>query len=193
MEVRLRPGSKAVEALDRGISGLRSTDDGKALFATITDDMSVYPIVIAGYNITRLLPSPVVVSSFSTARGHAVCLSGNDNKPNDIYALEGKALRQITHQNDALMNELQIAQTEEVSFKSKDGTEVHGLLTYPVGYVKGNQGAFPFAHSRWAERAGSAFIRGRATGLCGEWLCGFGGELSRQLWSRPEIFPFDLC
>jgi hypothetical protein len=72
---------KAFEALDRGISGLRSTDDGKALLATITDDMSAYPIVIAGYNITRLLPSPVVVNGFSTARGHVVCLSGNDNKP----------------------------------------------------------------------------------------------------------------
>src|SRR2546430_10978991 len=34
------------------------------------------------------------------------------------------------------MAELQIAQTEEVSFNSKDGTEVHGLLTYQVGYVK---------------------------------------------------------
>ena len=133
---------KAIEALDRGISGLRSTDNGKALIATITDDMSVYPIVIAGNNMTRLLPSPVVVNSFSTARGHAICLSGNDNKPNEIYALEGKALRQISHQNDALMNELQIAQTEEVSFKSKDGTEVHGLLTYPVGYVKGTKVPF---------------------------------------------------
>ena len=29
--------------------------------------------------------------------------------------------------------------TEEVRFKSKDGTEVHGLLTYPVGYVKGTK------------------------------------------------------
>jgi dipeptidyl aminopeptidase/acylaminoacyl peptidase len=24
-----------------------------------------------------------------------------------------------------------------VEFKSKDGTDIHGLLTYPVGYVKG--------------------------------------------------------
>ena len=128
---------KAIEELDRGVSNLRSTDDGKALVASITDNMSVYPIAIAGFNITRLLPSPVVVSNFSTARGHLVCLSGNDNKPTELYALEGKTLRQITHQNDALVSELQIAQTEEVSFKSKDGTEVHGLLTYPVGYTKG--------------------------------------------------------
>jgi len=34
---------------------------------------------------------------------------------------------QLTHQNDALMAELQLAGTEEVAFKSKDGTDVHGL------------------------------------------------------------------
>src|SRR5207247_5375472 len=32
-----------------------------------------------------------------------------------------------------------IAQTEEVGFKRKDSTEVHGLLTYPAGYVKGTK------------------------------------------------------
>ena len=31
------------------------------------------------------------------------------------------------------------APTEEVNFKSKDGTEVHGLLTKPVGYVAGTK------------------------------------------------------
>jgi len=65
-------------------------------------------------------------------------LSGN-TKPTEVYAMEGKTLRQLTHQNDALMAELEIAQTEEVNFKSKDGTDVHGLLTYPVGYVKGTK------------------------------------------------------
>jgi dipeptidyl aminopeptidase/acylaminoacyl peptidase len=56
--------------------------------------------------------------------------------------MEGKTLRRITHQNDTLMSELQIPETEDVNFKSKDGTEVHGLLTYPVGYVKGTKVPF---------------------------------------------------
>src|SRR5207302_9144745 len=87
--------------------------------------------------VKRLLDPPVVVSSLSIAGGNTVLLSGDDKKSTEIYAMEGKTLRQLTHQNDALMNEIQIAQTEDVSFKSKDGTEVHGLLTYPVGYKKG--------------------------------------------------------
>src|SRR6266571_2674635 len=133
---------KAVEDLDRGVSGLRSSADAKSVIATVTDDRSVYPVSITRTAVTRLLGSPVVVSNLSIAGGHTVLLSGNDTKPTEIYAMEGKKLRQITHQNDALMNELQLGQTEDVNFKSKDGTEVHGVLTYPVGYVKGTKVPF---------------------------------------------------
>src|SRR3989449_4732181 len=130
---------KAVEDLDRGVSGLRFGSEAGSLLALVSDDRSVYPISIARNAIKRLLDPPVVVSSLSIAGSHTVLLSGDDKKPTDIYAMEGKTLRQLTHQNDALLNELQLAETENLSFKSKDGTEVHGLLTYPVGYKKGTR------------------------------------------------------
>jgi dipeptidyl aminopeptidase/acylaminoacyl peptidase len=130
---------KPVEDLDRGVSGLRFDKDVKALVALVADDRSVYPIIVTPDGIMRLLDPPVVVSNVMTSRGHTILLSGNDTKPTEVYAVDDKTLRQLTHQNDALMAELQIAQTEEVSFNSKDGTEVHGLLTYPAGYVKGTK------------------------------------------------------
>ncbi len=133
---------KAVEDLDRGVGGLRFDNDGQSLDATVTDDRSVYPIRITRNAVTRLLDPPVVVSSLNNGGGHTVVLSGNDSKPTEIYAMEGKKLRQLTHQNDALIAELEIAQTEAVAFKSKEGTDVHGLLTYPVGYVKGTKVPF---------------------------------------------------
>jgi len=130
---------KAVEDLDRGVSGLRVSSDGKSVNALVTDDRSVYPVSITRAAVVRLMNPPVVVSSLNTGGGHTVLLSGDDTKPTEIYAMEGNALRQLTRQNGALLAELQIAQTEEVNFKSKDGTEVHGLLTYPLGYVKGTR------------------------------------------------------
>jgi dipeptidyl aminopeptidase/acylaminoacyl peptidase len=131
---------KAVEALDRGISGLRFDRDVKALIGLVADDRSVYPVMVAGDRVERLVNPPIVVSGLMTAGGHTVLLSGNDTKPTEVYALDKQSqLRQLTHQNDALLAELQVAQTEEVSFKSKDGTEVRGLLTYPVGYLKGTK------------------------------------------------------
>jgi dipeptidyl aminopeptidase/acylaminoacyl peptidase len=130
---------KAVEDLDRGVSGLRVNSDGKSINAVVTDDRSAYPISVTRTAVARLMNPPVVVSSLNSGGGHTVLLSGDDTKPTELYAMEGSALRQLTHQNDALFAELQIAPTEEVNFKSKDGTEVHGLLTYPAGYVKGTK------------------------------------------------------
>lgn len=129
------------ENLDRGVSGPRFSADGKWITFLVTDDRSVYParINVSGRSVERLMSAPLVVSGWTTAAGHSLVLSGGDTKPTEVYAMEGSALRQVTHQGEALFAELQVAPTEEVSFKSKDGTEVHGLLTYPVGYEKGTR------------------------------------------------------
>ena len=130
---------KAIDALDRGVSTLRFAPDGKRLTFIVTDDQSAFPArtLIAGGPVERLLKPPVAVSNWVTAANHSVVISGGDTKYNEIYSVGDLTLAQVTHQNDALMAELNLAQTEEVSFKSKDGTEVHGLLTKPVGYVAG--------------------------------------------------------
>jgi dipeptidyl aminopeptidase/acylaminoacyl peptidase len=132
---------KATEALDRGVGSVRFSEDGNWIVALVTDDRSVYPIMVdvAENRVTRLLQPPVSLSSPSMARGCAVALSGGAMKPTEIYKMDpsSHALAQLTHQNDALVEQLQLGQTEDVSFKSKDGTEVHGLLTKPVGYVAG--------------------------------------------------------
>jgi len=86
-----------------------------------------------------MMQSPVVMGNWTFGGAHATVISGSDEKPGEVYALESGRLSQLTHQSDALLGELDIAPTEEVSFKSKDGTEVHGLLTQPVGYVSGTR------------------------------------------------------
>ena len=132
---------QSVEALDRGVSSPTFSADGKSIRFLVTDDRSVYParVGVTGGAVERLLAPPIVISSWDSTGTRSVVLSGDDTKHTEIYALEGSTLRQITHHNDALFAELDLGATEEVNFKSKDGTEVHGLLTYPVGYVKGTK------------------------------------------------------
>jgi dipeptidyl aminopeptidase/acylaminoacyl peptidase len=132
---------QAAEDLDRGASNPRFSDDGKTISFFVTDDRSVYParVNLSGGAVERLISPPIVVSSSTSGGVNSVVLSGSDTKHVEVYAMEGATLRQLTHQNDALFAELEIAPTEDVSFKSKDGTEVHGLLTYPLGYVKGSK------------------------------------------------------
>jgi dipeptidyl aminopeptidase/acylaminoacyl peptidase len=132
---------KAVEDLDRGVSSPEFSDDGRFITFTVIDDRSAYPAQVnpAGGPVERLMNPPVVLSSWVTEGGCSAAISGSDSEYNEVYALEGSSLRRITHQNDALFSELQIPPTEEISFRSKDGTEVHGLLTRPVNYVQGTK------------------------------------------------------
>jgi dipeptidyl aminopeptidase/acylaminoacyl peptidase len=132
---------ESVEALDRSVSSPGFSADGKFIRFLVTDDRSVYPAqaALAGGKVERLLSPPIVISSWESKGNRSVVLSGSDAKYTEVYAVDNGALRQLTRQNDALFAELEIAPTEEVGFKSKDGTEVHGLLTYPAGYVKGTK------------------------------------------------------
>jgi dipeptidyl aminopeptidase/acylaminoacyl peptidase len=130
-----------VESLDRSVSSPSFSADGKFIRFLVIDDRSVYPAQtpLAGGKVDRLLAPPIVVSSWEAAKNRSVVISSGDAKYNEVYAFENGALRQLTRQNDELFTELEIAPTEDVGFKSKDGTEVHGLLTYPAGYVKGTK------------------------------------------------------
>ena len=132
---------RATEALDRGVTTVKFSADGKYLTFIVTDDQSAYPSrsLVDGTVVEKMLKPPVIVSSWMTASGHSIVMSGGDMKYNEVYAFTGAALSPITHENDAMISALDLGATEEVAFKSKDGTEVHGLLTKPVGYVAGTK------------------------------------------------------
>ncbi|MBK8151059.1 MAG: S9 family peptidase [Acidobacteria bacterium] len=132
---------KAALDLDRGVSDPLWSADGKLISFFVTDDRSVYPakLAIAGGNVEKMLTPPVVAGGWTEARGRIALLSGGDNAPNEVHVLENGKLRRLTRQNDDLFNRLDLPATEEVNFKSKDGTSVGGLLTYPAGYVKGTK------------------------------------------------------
>ena len=132
---------KATEDLDRGIGAPRFSPDGKWLRFLVVDDRSVYPArtSVAGGKVEKLLSPPIVVSSLNSAGGHTVLIGGGNSKASEIYVVDGDKLRQLTTQNNKLLSELDLGVTEEVGFQSKDGTQVNGLLTYPVGYVKGTK------------------------------------------------------
>lgn len=130
-----------VESIDRGISSPRFTADGKAITFLVTDDRSVYParVTVLDGRLESLLKPPIVVSSWSRAGKCSVVLAGGDDRYNEVHLLQDGTLRQLTKLNDALFAELTLGRTEGVSFRSKDGTVVNGLLTKPVGYVEGTK------------------------------------------------------
>jgi dipeptidyl aminopeptidase/acylaminoacyl peptidase len=133
---------QSTEALDRGVSGPQFSSDGKWITTFVTDDRSVYPVrvsVTGGGAAERLVNPPVTMSSWTSAGTCSAVLSSTHSRPTEIYRATNWKLEQLTHHNDWVANELALGATEGVSFKGKDGTDVHGLLTKPVGYVSGTK------------------------------------------------------
>jgi dipeptidyl aminopeptidase/acylaminoacyl peptidase len=127
------------EQLDRGVGGAFFSADGKTLTFTVADDRTVYlaTIPVQGGRVERVLSGSRVVGQPSYAKGRTVVTSGTSTELTELYAVENKTLRKLTSHNDALVAELQLQPAEDIAFKSKDGTEIHGLLTKPAGYVAG--------------------------------------------------------
>ncbi len=129
------------EKLDRSVSSPVFTNDGASLLFLVADDRSEYPatVPVNGGAVERLVGSPMVVSALSSHGGHTAVLAANDHAPSEVFALDGGSLRKLSAQNDALVSELQLGAVEDISFKSHDGTEVHGLLTKPVSFESGKK------------------------------------------------------
>jgi dipeptidyl aminopeptidase/acylaminoacyl peptidase len=130
------------DKLDRAVMSYAFAPDSASITVTVEDDGTIYParVDLASGSITRSVPAgPFVVSSLSSAAGHTALLQSNDGAPAEVYALESGQLRKLTTHNDALLSELQLGAVEDIRFKSKDGTEVHGNVVKPPGFVPGRK------------------------------------------------------
>jgi dipeptidyl aminopeptidase/acylaminoacyl peptidase len=79
-----------------------------------------------------------MVAAYTSAAGKEAVLLSTPTAPAEIFALEGRAPRQITRHNTWLQS-VKTAPAEEISFKSADGTEIHGMLYKPPGFQPGRK------------------------------------------------------
>jgi dipeptidyl aminopeptidase/acylaminoacyl peptidase len=131
-------------ALDRVSITPRFSPDGKSIYFIADDDgtQNVCRVPVTGGEITRPVSGRLMVNDYSLApTGDLVAQIATIDRPDELFAVsssDGK-LTQITHTNDALMNQLKLAHGEYVHFKSKDGTIVSGFLYKPLDYVSGKK------------------------------------------------------
>ena len=130
-------------ALDRPVSGnIVWTSDSRNLLFVVTDDRITYvgKVAATGGPIQKLTKDLRVVSSLSRRDDASLALlSTTTTEADEVYALENGTLRRLTHQNDVLFDELQLGTTEDFTCKSKDGTEVHGIVVKPASLVGGQK------------------------------------------------------
>jgi len=127
--------------LDRPVSGpFIWTVDGRQVHFVVADDRVTYlaRVPAAGGAIDSQTAGRRTVASISRRDdGTFALLSGTASESAEVFAYEKGALRRLSHQNDALFAELQLGTTEDFAAKSKDGTEVHGLVVKPASFKAG--------------------------------------------------------
>jgi len=127
--------------IDRSVSQAEFMPDGSALTFLVEDDRRVYlgKIAVGGGNVEPLSDGSAVLSKRMSGGGHTAIAAATDSSATEIYALENGKLRKLTAHNDALLAELQLGAVEDISFRSKDGTEIHGLMVKPPSYEAGKR------------------------------------------------------
>jgi len=124
--------------LDRGVYSPRFAGD--AIEFAVEDDGYQYParVSLANGQISRLADA-MVVHEIAVASGHTAVLASSDRAPEEAFALEDGRLRPLSRHNQALFAELSLGTVEDIAFKSRDGTEIHGQIVKPPGYVAGRR------------------------------------------------------
>ncbi len=127
--------------LDRPVGAPVWTEDGQALLATVTDDRNQYleSFQLGGAEPRRLTAGQGAVLGLAARAGHTVIEWTTDAEDPELYTLEGESRRKLTRHNDALLATLALASTQDLSARTRDGNEVHSLLTMPAGYKAGTK------------------------------------------------------
>ena len=136
------PEKVLTPSLDLNVLSPRFTPDGKSILFLLEEDQAVHlaKIAVGGGPVERVVGGRRVLAGFSTAAGHTAILSSTPQVPEEVYAVEpGGQPRRLSTQNDAWLAGIRLGAVEETSFKSKDGTEIHGFVVKPPDYEAGKR------------------------------------------------------
>jgi dipeptidyl aminopeptidase/acylaminoacyl peptidase len=130
-------------ALDRPVDGrIAWAADGQSLRVVVSDDRTAHVAAVSTTSgaVEKLTTGERTASAVSPrAGGGLALLVSTPAMPEEVFALENGALRQLSHQNDDLLKGIQLAATEGFTCKAKDGTVVNGIVKKPAGFVAGKK------------------------------------------------------
>ena len=126
--------------LDRTVISPRFSGDGRAMLLAVEDDGFQYPAQVSlDTGAVARLAGPMVVHELATAAGHTAVLVSSDRAPVEAFALEAGQLRPLSAHNQQLFTEITLGSVEDISFRSTDGTQIHGQIVKPPGFVRGQR------------------------------------------------------
>jgi len=129
-------------ALDRNATDPHFSSDSKSVYFIVDDDgtQNVARVNLADEKITRPVGGRIFVDQFSVSSDGTLAASYSTmDRPFELFTTAGGNVVRLTHVNDAWLAQFKLSPGEYVSFKSKDGTTVHGYMYKPADYAPGKK------------------------------------------------------
>ncbi|MEP6704495.1 MAG: S9 family peptidase [Acidobacteriota bacterium] len=123
-----------------------SPDGSKLMFSeTKGTGTALYEVNVAAGSIREVQYENAVITDVNMSKDGTMCafVSQSSEKPQEVYSVRtgSASMTQISHAN-AEQAAMAVGKTEVIKWKSTDGREIEGLLTYPIGYVAGTKVPF---------------------------------------------------
>ena len=128
--------------LDRNVTSPRFSRDGASILFLLEDDrvIQLARVPFGGGAVDRVVSGRETVTSYTvSSTGRVALLLSTAVRPDEVFALDGAEPRPLSRQNDGWLAQVVLGAVEETSFKSKDGTEIHGFLVRPPDYQPGRR------------------------------------------------------
>ena len=130
------------KAFDRMAGNPRFAPDGKSIYFITNDDgtQTLAQVEIADAKVTRAIGGRFSLDGYTFSKdGTLAATISTSDRPFELFTIPGGKLTRLTHLNDDWLAKHPLVKSEYVSFKSKDGTVVHGYLYKPADYVVGKK------------------------------------------------------
>lgn len=141
------PNTRAVKLVsgeyEGGIGEPTWTPDGKAVLFNGQQgaDTHLFKLDVQTGNFTQLtkMPGSFGAGSFSKDRTKLVYSFSDFDTPGDLWSSSVDSWNpvRLTDVNPGFEEKLALAKMKVIRWKSRDGTEIEGLLHLPIGYVEG--------------------------------------------------------
>lgn len=137
------PGGQARvlnEDLDRGVSRPVFSRDGRSIYFEVADsgERHLASIPVSGGPDHRVIDGQRDVREVTIGPDDLiVALISEPHEPGNLYVQERDGLRKLTRNNDETLTGIELAEIENIHFKSRDGTEIEGFIYKPPDFTPG--------------------------------------------------------
>ncbi|MCB1845517.1 MAG: S9 family peptidase, partial [Halioglobus sp.] len=123
--------------LDRNVARPRFATDDRGIYFLLEDSAERH---LALYDsgsgaVNRPIQGQLSVGGFDmNPAGTIATTISAAHMPTEVFLLEGQRQARLTHSNEEMLSAVQLGEVRNISFPSKDGTEIEGFIVTPPDY-----------------------------------------------------------